>query len=191
MVSATITGVRINVFWPACDWSEPFRETPQWKTGIFSAYSGAEQRAQLRTSPRYQAAFRIVTLDEQQTAALEAQLHYRQPLVWGVPWWPEKSYLLSGAASGAQSLNLDTTYRPAMEPGGLVLLWLNPMTWEAGLIESMTAGQINLAAPLQQAWPAGTTVVPMRKGHLGETSLGRPTNWVSAATFTFSCEGVL
>lgn len=182
------TGLRVAVFWPAMDWSESFRETPQWKTSILPAYSGAEQRIQLRHLPRYQVSFRILTLSEQQTAALEAQLHFQQPALWGVPWWTEQSYLSASVIAGALILPVDTTYRPTFVEDGLVLIWTDAFTWEVGLIDSISDIQITLVNSLTKSWPTGAKVVPMRKGRLSELSLGRPTNWLSAATFTFSCE---
>ena len=188
-VAATITGMRLFVFWPQPDWSETPKETPQWKTEILKAVSTAEQRIKLRPVPRYQLSYRIVSDTPQRTARLEAQLFAGQTSLWGVPWWPESSDLLAQASAGTRMLTVDTTDRPTFEAGGLVLLWRDPDTWEAVLVESVASQSVGLGAALEQTWPIGTRVVPMRQGYMAtELPLDRPTNWVTAAPFQFDCE---
>ena len=188
-VSSVFSGQRIFVFWPQPDWSSLPSETPQWKTEILKAVSGSEQRRKLRPVPRYQISYRVVSDTPKRTARLEAQIFAGQTSLWGIPFWPEASDLLTQAAAGARTLSVDTTDRPTFGVGGLVLLWRDPDAWEAVLVESVASQAVGLGAALERTWPAGTRVVPMRQGHMiTELPLDRPNNWVTAAPFQFDCE---
>ena len=186
-----VTGTRLTLFSPRCDWSEPFREVLGWKTTVLTAYSRAEQRASLRTRPRVGLAFRVASTTAREAAALEALLHGWQARVFGVPVWPEKSALLASAATGSNVLQASTQDRPSFEVGGLVALWRDPFTWKAFSVSAVSAGSVTLATQLTEDWAAGAWVVPVRRGRLlQEQALGRPTNWLRDGNFSFSCEAL-
>ena len=186
-----VTGSRLTLFSARIDWNEPFHENLGWKTTVLTAYSGAEQRAGLRTRPRVALSFRVATTTPRENAALEALVHGWQARVFGVPVWPERSQLLADAATGATVLQVDTQDRPSVEAGGLVALWRDPFTWKAFSVVSVSTGTVTLATRLTEDWPAGSWVLPVRRGRLlDEQALGRPTNWLRDGTFTFSCEAL-
>lgn len=186
-----IDGSRLVAFSPAMDWSEPFREVIADKTDVLKGRSRAEQRRPLRTHPRYAATYRVVTITPLDTAFLESLVQGWQGKIYGVPWWPEQSFLDADVAAGGFVLPVDTTDRPSFEAGGLALIWRDARTWEAATVESLTTGSITLTTALVQGWSAGCKVVPLRRGRLlTDQTLGRPTNWVSAGSFSFTCEGV-
>jgi hypothetical protein len=186
-----VTGARLVVFCPPCDWSQPYEETTSWKTSVLESYSGAEQRIGLRQLPRYEISFRVLSLNEGNTMEMEALIYGWQANTYGVPMWPEYSPLLAEAVVGSQTLSVSTLDRPAFVSGGFAMVWTSMQTWEAFGLGTVDAGAITIDAPLVSTWPAGARVVPLRLGHLSSNqALGRPTNWLTDGTFTFTCEAV-
>jgi hypothetical protein len=186
----TATGLRIKVFPHRPDWSEPWRESISYLTEILSAYDRSEQRRALRRVPRYGASYRVLTTSMAETAALENLLYGWQAKPWGVPWWPETCLLSADVAPGALALPVETSERPSFGEGGLVMVWSDYATWEAFNVVSVTGGMLGLASQTTRAWKAGARVVPLRRGRLGDGGLGRPANWLSSGTFTFTCEAL-
>jgi len=190
-VVVNVEGIRVVVFSPAMDWSEPFREGMGWKSSVLTGYDGTEQRFSLRTVPRYSTSFRVLTTTSQATRELENLIYGCQKHQYGVPWWPEASPLTSAASMGVKVLPLDTTHRPAFMVGAFALVWASQGSWEVVTIQSVAAGSISLESPTRQDWAAGVRVVPLRRGRLlTDLSLDRPTNWLTAATFSFACEAL-
>ena len=187
----TVTGTRITVFSPEIDWSDGFTETIEFKTDVMTATSGQEQRVQLRTKPRYGAAFRVVTLDAKDSAAMDALLFGWQGRMFGVPWWPDASMLTAQATPGATSLQVDTTGRASFEAGGLVMLWADQHTWEALGALTVASGSVSLSSQITGTWPAGTVVVPLKRGRMADVvDVEDPVNWASIFQVSFECEVV-
>lgn len=187
----TVTGTRITVFSPEIDWSDGFTETIEFKTDVMTATSGQEQRVQLRTKPRYGAAFRVVTLEAKDSAAMDALLFGWQGRMFGVPWWPDASMLTAQATPGATSLQVDTTGRASFEAGGLVMLWADQHAWEALGVLTVASGSVALSSQVTGTWPAGTIVVPMRRGRMADVvDVEDPVNWASIFQVSFECEVV-
>ncbi|OQA34468.1 MAG: hypothetical protein BWY56_01894 [Acidobacteria bacterium ADurb.Bin340] len=185
----TVTGTRITVFSPEIDWSDGFTETIEFKTDVLSATSGQEQRVQLRTKPRYGAAFRVVTLEPRDSAAMDALLFGWQGRMFGVPWWPDASMLTAQATPGATSLQVDTTGRASFEAGGLVMLWADQHAWEALGVLTVASGSVALSSQVAGTWPVGTIVVPMKLGRMAEVvDVDDPVNWASIFQVSFDCE---
>ncbi len=187
----TVTGTRLTLFSPEIDWSEGFNESIEFKTSILTGTSGAEQRVQLRTKPRYGAAFRVVTLDARDSAALDALLFGWQGRVFGVPWWMDASLLLAQANPGDTTLQVDTTGRASFEAGGLLMIWKDQHTWEALGVQSVSSGSVNLSSQVVGTWAAGTMVVPLKRGRMADVvDVDGPTNWASVFQVSFDCEAV-
>jgi hypothetical protein len=184
-----VTGSRVLLFPFAMDWTEPFSETISFKTSVLPAYNTEEQRIQRRHMPRYTLAFRVVPLSPIESAYLDALLTGCMDRPFGVPVWPEQSVLTAPAAIGDTSLQADLTNRPSFEEGGFVMVRGDSFTVEAFQITTISGNNLGLASPATKAWSLGTRIVPIRRGWLlDDPSLGRPTNWLSAASYTFSCE---
>lgn len=185
----TVTGTRITVFSPEIDWSDGFTETIEFKTDVMTATSGQEQRVQLRTKPRYGAAFRVVTMEAKDSAAMDALLFGWQGRMFGVPWWPDASMLTAQATPGATSLQVDTTGRASFEAGGLVMLWADQHAWEALGVLTVASGSVALSSQVAGTWPVGTIVVPMRRGRMADVvDVEDPVNWASIFQVSFECE---
>jgi hypothetical protein len=187
-----VVGSRVMVFWPRMDWSERFKESMEWYTEILTSYSGCEQRIQHRTKPRYSVSYRVLTLDQYQTALLENQLFCSQANIWGVPWWPEAVLTTSEAIQGSTTISVQTALSPSFEDGGLALLYLDSRTFEAVPITFVNSDHLSLSVGLANTWPINSRIIPMRRGYMTSSlPVNRPTNWLSAAEFSFSCEAIL
>nr|WP_320132329.1 hypothetical protein [uncultured Holophaga sp.] len=188
-VAFAVTGTRLTVCAVRPDWSDPFTETISYKTSIVTADDTSEQRRSLRSIPRYGASYRISGLSARESAWLENLVYGCQPLVWGVPWWPERMPLLADASAGDQVLAVSTANLPTFEVGALVMVWVDFWTWEAATITAVASGSVTIDTPLVSDWAAGVWVVPMRPGQLSTSvQLVGPTNWIHAGTFEFVCE---
>lgn len=186
----TILGSWVVPFSIRPDWSEPFREAPCYATSILPGYSGAEQRIQTRLDPRWRYSFRAVALTQQIASYLEALLYGWQDKLYGVPCWPETTYLTAPAGPGEISVHAVTTNLPTFGIDGLVMLWLDERTFEVFTVASLASGVINLNSQIVGAWPIGTRVIPLRLGFLSADQAEElPTNYLAAGTFTFECGG--
>lgn len=167
----TVKGIRIIVFTPDPDWTEPIRERAEYMTQILSAYAGQEQRIQMRKTPRTRVAYRVLTADKRDHAALEVQLWGAQAKVYGVPFWPDAQPLLVAVNPGDTVVQVTTQYRQ-FAANGLVVLWRDMHTSEANSIISVAAGSITLSFPAVAAWPADgrTYVIPMLPGRLPDNA---------------------
>lgn len=190
-IVSTITGIRIQVFSPCMDWSEPYNETLEFKTVITKGLDTSEHRMQLRTIPRYELSFRVLSKTNRDALALEALLYGWSHQLYGVPVWPEKTILTADIPIGGTIASGAFTNLPSFEADGLCMVWADQHHFEAFAISTLTASQLTLASAALSAWPAGAWLVPLRRGRLSdEQSLGRPTNWLTANTFTFACEAL-
>lgn len=186
-----VTGSRLTVFSPEIDWSEGFEETIAYLTDIIPAYSGHEQRIQLRTLPRFGASFRVLTATKRDTAWLDALISGWQARVYGVPWWMDASPLVANAAPGTLTLQVDTTNRASFEAGGLVMLWRDQHTWEALQVLAKSDSTVTLVSETVKSWSAGDLVVPIKRGRMSEmVPIARETSGVASMRATFACEVV-
>ena len=185
------TGTRITVFSHRPDWSEPWKETASYLTEILPAYNGTEQRRALRTRSRLACTYRVLTTSPIESMALETLVYGWQARQYGVPWWPETTLLIAPVAAGGRVLPCTTRDRPSFTEGGMVLIWADYDQWEAFQVVAVGSDAVEIGAALTRNWPAGSRVVPLRRGRLGaEQGLDRPTNWLTAGSFTFTCESV-
>ena len=139
------------------DWGDPVIERWQWTTDLQRAHGGQESRRQVYSTPRRAVLFRIVTDD---IPVADRMLSGWQSRLFNVPRWQDRARLLADANAGETILLLDTTVGEWREGGQLVLLGDGDA--EAPVIETVNAGDVVLANPLEKSWTAGTEVYPGR-----------------------------
>lgn len=185
-----VTGSRLTPFSLDIDWGKGFVEQTEYQTTVLKAWSDMEQRIQGRTVPRPHCAFSVAAMNAQEASYLDALLWGWQHRIFGVPWWPDASYLASDLAAGSTSVPVTTTFR-SYAAGGLVMLWNDFRRWEVMAITTLTGAVVNFASPTQNLWKAGTVVVPLSRGRLGQSvSADRPSNYLSGMQVVFECEVV-
>ncbi len=184
-----VIGRRVIV-WPfEPNWLEPFSESLDWLTDVIVSYSGKEQRAQIRSRPRR--GFEYSSLLKKESAAQAANLLWGwQNRMYGVPVWFDNSNLTVAASIGTIILSLDTTGRGFFS-GGLLLLFNNPLDYEAAEILSFSSSTVTLKIGTLRAWPLGTKVYPINLGRLpADTSYSRITDGVKTLTTSFNFDPV-
>jgi hypothetical protein len=189
-----VTGNRLAVFTIEPNWEpDGISEWPQiWMTDVLKSHSDDEQRVQLRTLPRSKVKFRI-TPDEQSKALFEALLWGAQSQLYGVPFWPDAHPLVSVATAGDTVLHCDTTNR-GFVPGGLMVLWRDPFTYEVISIVALVTGGVQVSSSgIANSYAAdgNTLCVPVRRGRLADVQdVTRTTSQVAEVEVTFECEVV-
>jgi len=172
------------------DLSIPITERYGYLTDLIEAFSGMEQRIQLREKAVGSIGYMVTFTDLRELQMAIAMLEGNQGRAFGVPRWPFRTPLTVGANPGDLELMCDTIDLP-FEEGGLICLWRNAFTWEVQTIASIAVDRLNLEAPLENAWPANLTVVlPMVIGRVSEDEAA---TWLNLSygqiTLTFDIDG--
>lgn len=154
------------------NWNDDIVERLSWLTNVIVRRDGSEQRRQVRLHPRRMLEYSIL----RQTTLLQTRL---DNFLWGassrammVPIWTDGQRLSVAAASGADTITVDTvTYD--YDTNGYVMLWRSPTEYEVVAISAVASGSLTLAEELENDWPANTTIiVPARLGRLTQQMQG-------------------
>lgn len=157
-----VWGVRPN-------WSQSIIETLSWQTDVLQSQSGAEQRVGQRLAPRRMFEARYNPYEHERTF-VDLALHRLGRNEWMMPLWFDRAPTTLPAVAGTTRLELDTEYHEFLAGGMAYLVGPDTFTGEAVRIDSIDANGLNLVAPLNASWSAGTTVHPMRRGWFEESS---------------------
>lgn len=145
------------------NWDQPFVESFEYKTDIFTSVSGVEQRRSLRRNPRVTLEQKIVTRGPD-TARLKRQMVLWASYPFAMPDWARVS--LTGAASaGVRTIPIKTAI-PGAGAGSRVVI--SSISGEAWLytVESATASQLTITEPLPQPIPDGSVAALALVGYL-------------------------
>lgn len=182
-VSVKITGSR-TVFWQfAPDWDDGVTETLEFLTTIHQSLSGAEQRVSKRLSPRRTFEFKVAAAGVE-LQRLESQLYALGARVWQLPVFTDNATLLQYAQQGAQTLFCPTSGFDFFAGGSVQLIYGELR--EQAEVESVSDGELKLKRGLVNAFPAGTTVYPLRAARLTDMpTLTRLSDGVATAQVRF------
>lgn len=167
------------------NWRQGITERLEWLTDVMiAASSGAEQRRALRLSPRRFIEI-VVNPTKRERTFLDLMLHRNGSAMWLFPLWFDVGSLSAPAVALETRVEFDTTFREH-GLGGYALLFKDAFTWEVISIDDYDDDGLDLAAPLDADWPAGTKVFPLRFARLPiETSLSALTTQVGEAVIMF------
>lgn len=154
-----ITGRR-TVIWPfGPNWKTEVEDTLEYLTHVETAFDRTEQRFAGRAVPR-----RILEYTTQitgrYTQLFESYMFGWADRLFAVPLWQEPAKLNSAAGVGDVVLAIDTAGR-SFKDDGLLVVFQNPLTYEAMEIDTVSAGSVTLKKGLDFAWAAGTRVYPV------------------------------
>ncbi len=185
-----ITGIRLVPFTLEPDWAAEVIEGIEYLTDVFSAADTSEQRRQLRVLPRRHIEYTAKPMTGQESAYLLALLYGWIGHKYGVLAWPDAMRLTSSVSVGGTVLPVESTATRDFAAGQIVLLWVNPTTYEARIVESFDGTSITLTDELQQSWVAGVTrVIPVFIGSLSTTAgLTRHSSIAGEQRYAFLCE---
>lgn len=185
------------------NWSESVSETYEFRTTIFTSHSGREQRVAERLTPRRTVNFTTLLWDDR-LFAFKAMLHARGADTISIPdparyaavllldapigatsiivttasWMTENTPIAISILDGSEFLTGET-----MTPVGAFSIDFDPEDF-ATVGQSV---QITVAAPLTQAWAAGSVVRPVITGRLGRSvTLNHENDRVATASISLS-----
>lgn len=167
------------------NWRDGIRERLEWKTDVLESDNGTEQRRALRLSPRraFEMVFNPV---DQARSYFDLFLHRLVGEEFMLPLFHDKVLTTADRNPGNTSLAFDNTYREFMTDGYALLLGEDPFTFEVVEIVAQTAAGLTISA-LVNAWPAGTTLHPLRSARLeDESSVAAITSRVGQSTLGFT-----
>lgn len=162
------------------NWKDGILERLEWLTDVLASDSGTEQRRSVRLSPRR--SFEItVNPTHQARTYLDLVMHRLGGGEWMVPLWHDQAQLSAAAIVGANRIAFDNNYREFL-PGGYALIYYDTFTWEVVAIDAQDANGLDLAVPLDNAWPLRSLVFPLRRMTLPtDTDLSALTGTVGQA----------
>lgn len=157
-----------DVLWPVpADWGgNGVRETLEWLSELLPARNRKTQKRQLRQVPRRTFEFDIIT-DEQLSRVADTLLNDQGSKDWLLPIWHDVQLLGVELANSSLAVPCRTVGFDFVQ-GGQAVLWISVNRWEVVDIEAIEVDQLTLQDTTTFAWPAGTRLYPLRRGHLVE-----------------------
>lgn len=182
--SLRVTATRILGWgWPP-DWSDGIEERLIWETDVLSSQVLVEQRRALRAAPRREFVASFISQGRNRQA-LDSGLFAWAGRAWAVPVWPDIQRLASSVSAGEQFVACETLGFDFVA-SGLAILALDPIRYEVAQITEVTADGLHIKRPLQQDWPVGAKLLPVRRAVLAEMpELTRQTDQVQEFTARF------
>jgi hypothetical protein len=172
----------------APNWHEPYAETLAWLTNLLRARDGTEQRFSLRDIPRTTLEYTAVA-NGNDSARLDQYLGSGPAQPFLLPLWHERVRTRQAAPAGARRVEVPTAQRQFAIGCNAALLGSGKS--EAVLIASMDDDGLDLAAPLANAWPAGTRLAPAYPARLeAQQPFARHTPQLASARLRFALENV-
>lgn len=160
--------------------AEPVRMRIAYLTDVLTTRSGLEQRRQLRERPSGEMTWATGPLQGAEAQQLAGLIYAGQAEAHPVPLWPFPRWLAQNAAVGSTVLNLSPgpgllwfgSYVALVRSGGAEIRGVASITGDPP-----TA--IQLAEPLETAWPAHSVVYPVATGYLRAQ---QPQTWHGLST---------
>ena len=151
-LTVSITGARavILMVWP----QDGIVEKLAWLTDIITAWTGGEQRAQVRMEPRR--SFKMIFWPATRASAqrLENMTQAWRANHWSLPLYTEAERLTAAPAAGTYAISVDTS-RMTLAAGDMAMVWWSEDSNQTLTVESLTTGSITFGKPL--APPANHT----------------------------------
>lgn len=159
--SIPITGSRVTLFSFLPDWGPGLDETLSARSSVYRAPDGTEQSVSMRR--RFRRSFSIpYTVKDVDAQLFENLLFGWQSRLYGLPIWPEQSYLSAPIVNGTTAFEADISDRTFV-PNGLVMVFSGKdhTNGEVREILSLTSSGGSVKVPFDKSWPAGARIVPV------------------------------
>lgn len=156
----------MTVTWlPPPDWSEPLEERRRYRTDVLVGLDGNEQRRRLRARPRLSLSYRSQWMEPHEAVRLARALEAVGAAWITLPWWPDTALVSVNLAPGAVTVPCDTGGRGFVVGTETALLFRSSSLSRTLTVEGIATGELTVE-PVPEAWPAGSEVVPLRRGRL-------------------------
>lgn len=183
-----VTGTRVIGWRWEPNWANGVLERLEWLTDVMIAYSGVEQRRQLRFNPRQFWEFDF-DVQGQQRRIFENALYNWGARVFALPCWPDIEVLTETFGAGATSLSIDTTTRQFRVGELIMFISEDNSNNETLEISELTDSTVTFTQPTSFTWTPGTRVYPARVAKLdSDVNMSRFNRSYAFARVSFRCE---
>lgn len=137
-----------------------------FRTNVLRLKTGKEQRIRVRKNPRqvFEHTYKIDDgLDRARLDLQLANLHHR---LWAVGVWEHEVALSVAATPGDTTLQVPTTAYSDFRVAGSLAVFVEDSHYEIHSINSIGAGSLVLDDALENSYPVGARVVPLRSAYL-------------------------
>lgn len=183
----TVGGQSVVFFEFAPNWNTPVTTTHEYKTDIFSAYQGREQRRALRQTPRQTLEYRTSIYREQQRA-FDTVISSRLGRLFAVPEIARSvGTIFPTFVSTTRMVVADDGF-DWLYPGALIAVQYRRSS-EIRVVQEVEGREIIFSAPSTRDWPVGTKLRPVQIGRFDPNMpTRRLTNDVMEANLSFLVE---
>lgn len=160
-VQVTVSGSRVIMF-PYRPIA-PVRETVEFLTEVQESLDGSEKRIQLREHPRRRFEFDLSREEGLERSRVDFLLFDWQSRVFGLPMWHEPVRLTAAASVNDTTLTVDSTAFTDLRSGGLAIVFTgDEAVFDSLQVSSVTATSVTFSSGVQNAYPVGSFVYPVR-----------------------------
>ena len=154
-----VSGQRIVLI--PTEYEAPVKETLAFLTDIIESMNGKEQRIALRSNPRqiFEVLYRVSDVERQ---AMQAMLMDWQSKSFGFPLWHEYVETTAAVTAGATSYPISGGDDSDFRVGGTAVIITDANTFDVITIQAKTDTTITAASGSTNAYPAGSTIMPLR-----------------------------
>src|SRR4030042_2162647 len=99
------------------NWRDNVSLKRRWQTTVLTSIDGHEQRSALLTWPKRILNFSPLTKSFAETAYVKRKLYKNLHNVWGIPFWMDRTSLISQATGGQGTLNVGSKSERNFEVG--------------------------------------------------------------------------
>lgn len=163
-VQLFVSGTRIVLL--PYRFESPFRESLAFSTKIIPARSGREQRIANRT-PR-QGLRPLYELEGDERRSMQAFLFDWMDNIFGVPLFEEEVFAAADIPASSTTFPTEGALDVDFRIGGLGALVLDQYVFDTFTVDAITDTLITAADPIANAYPEGTSIVPVRACRLIE-----------------------
>lgn len=160
-----IQGVRLILWY--FEPESPVRERLAWLTDVHQARGGSEKRTSPRESPRQSFTHRYRLYGQERRQARMYLMDWQSQL-FGLPLYEAQVALTADVSAGAFTINVTTRSYSDFRVGGQAVVFTSRDTFDALVIDSMTATSITFTTALQNSYEAGTVVAPIRRVQIAD-----------------------
>jgi len=166
-VVVVVSGTRLALFpWRP---QQPVKEKLGFLTDVLLSNDGSEQRIAIRQVPRQGFKFPVMMESEKQQARLDAKLFAWQKRSWGLPVWPELVVHTATITADDTTITVDTT-NADFRDDSLALVWKSEDSCEVVQIDTVAAGSLTLATPVQNTFTGSKLIMPVRTAQMDAMS---------------------
>ncbi|HUS74340.1 MAG TPA: hypothetical protein VMY06_14875 [Sedimentisphaerales bacterium] len=162
-----LSGTRVILFpWRP---QQPVKETLATLTDIIVGGDRSEQRISTRPVPRQGFKFSVMMDSEKQQARLDAMLFSWQKRSFGLPVWPELVAHAGAINATDMAITVDTTNADFRDES-LAVIWQSEDSCETVQVDTVAAGSLTLANPVQNTFTGSKLIMPVRTTQIDASS---------------------